>query len=259
MAHEKTETESAAHTAWFEDESFWDSFAPIMFDEDRWKEVPAVADGILALSGVGKSGSILDMCCGLGRLSTELALRSYTVCGVDITPSYLEAARETAEAASVSIEYVLSDVRSFIRPNSFDLALNLYISFGYFDDPDDDLLFVRNVRSSLRPGSCFIIETLGKEIAVREFTTGECFERAGYSIRTSYECVDSWTGLKNTWHISRDGNSVEKTFVQRLYAASELRRLLLEAGFDSVELYGDWNGQPYDQTARVLIAVARLT
>ena len=173
---------------WFHDEGFWERFAPIMFDEDRWAEVPAVAEGIAAFIGRpfgdGKPVRAADLCCGLGRVSVELALRGWDVTGVDITPAYLAAAEESAAAASVSLELVRDDVRHFVRPASFDVALNLYTSFGYFDDPADDLLFARNVLASLRPGGSFIIETLGKEIAVRDYTDGEWFDRGGYTVLT---------------------------------------------------------------------------
>jgi hypothetical protein len=78
--------------------------------------------------------------------------------------------------------------------------------------------------------------------------------------------------MKNTWRLVPEGDAgdkgfsargameggiIEKTFVHRLYAASELRALLLEAGFASAELYGDWDERPYDSQAVKLIALGR--
>ncbi len=248
----------SAGPEWFEDETFWERFAPIMFDEDRWAEVPAVADGIARLSGHGPAGSprTVDLCCGTGRIAVELALRGYRVCGVDLTASYLEAARESAADEGVDVEWIKADVRRFRRVGAFDLALNLYTSFGYFGDPEDDLLFAANARAGLVPGGVFIIETLGKEIAVRDFTPGEEYQRAGYTVQTGYSCVDDWAGLRNRWALLKDGRRVERSFTQRLYAATELRALLRAAGFSGVRCCGDWDGSPYDQAARMLIAVA---
>jgi SAM-dependent methyltransferase len=241
---------------WFEDESFWENFAPIMFTPDRWAEVPAVTDGVIRFSHIPASASVLDLCCGTGRITLELARRGYGCTGVDITPSYLKAARESATAEALAIQWVLQDVRTFVRPASYDLALNLYISFGYFDDPADDLLFVQNAFASLRSGGTFIVETLGKEVAVRDFTEGEWFEREGFTVLTEYQVADSWGALKNRWILIKDGERIERTFSQRLYSATELRTLLLTGGFGTVELFGDWDGRPYDQSARILIAVA---
>ncbi|GHV94029.1 SAM-dependent methyltransferase [Spirochaetia bacterium] len=249
---------------WFNDEHFWEQYAPIIFDDAHWAEVPEVADSVTALAGLNLySGALqagprlLDICCGFGRISAELARRGFAVTGVDITESYLHTARKDAACENLNIEYIQADAKNFVRPGFFDAAINLYISFGYFENQDDDRAVVHNALESLKPGGAFIIETLGKEIAVRDFVEAEWFERAGYTVLTEYEPVDSWTRLKNRWILIKDGKRIEKVFTQRLYAASELRSLLLEAGFVAVETYGDWDQSPYDQRAAKLIAVGR--
>ncbi len=101
-----------------------------------------------------------------------------------------------------------------------------------------------------------MLEILGKETAVRDFTTGERFSRAGFEVSTAYRVVDSWAGLENVWTLERGTEHFERRFVQRLYSGTELRALLLDNGFSKVDLYGDWDQSPYDQFARVLIARA---
>jgi SAM-dependent methyltransferase len=258
-----------ANKEWFYDTDFWEQYAPIMFDNKRLSEIPRVADGLTRLARLdlyGPSGRVgaagprvLDLCCGFGRITQELARRGFSPVGVDITQAYLETARDDAAYENLDIEFVKADVRSFKRPVAFDLAVNLYISFGYFENPEDDRLLAQNAWDSLKPGGAFIIETLGKEIAVRDFTEAEWFERAGFMVLTEYRPRDSWSLLQNRWILidKKDGRRIENTFTQRLYAASELRALLFDAGFSRVELYGDWEESPYDNRAEVLIAVGR--
>ncbi|MDR1306147.1 MAG: class I SAM-dependent methyltransferase [Treponema sp.] len=276
---------------WFNDDSFWECFAPIMFDRAHWAEVPAVAGGITRLAdlagaaslrsaaaaGAARSPACLDLCCGFGRIGLELARRGFALTGVDITGPYLDTAREDAAVEGLDAEFILEDVRSFKRPGAFDIAVNLYNSFGYFEDPKDDKRLVRNAFESLKPGGVFFIETLGKEILARDFVESEWFRRAGFFVLTEYETLDSWGAMKNTWRLvpernypagtgnkglsAKDpaikGGVIEKTFIHRLYAASELRALLLEAGFASAEVYGDWDERPYDSTAVKLIVLGR--
>jgi SAM-dependent methyltransferase len=199
----------------------------------------------------------LDLCCGFGRITAELARRGFSACGVDITEAYLNAAREDAVYENLAIEYVKADARSFIRPDFFDAAVNLYISFGYFENPEDDFTMVRNVYESLKAGGAFIIETLGKEIAVRDFVEAEWFEKAGFTVLTEYAPHDSWAGLTNRWILIKDGQRIERKFTQRLYSGVELRSLLYRAGFSSVEIFGDWDESAYDHHADKLIAVGR--
>lgn len=253
---------------WFNDVEFWERFAPIIFDDAHWAEVPVAADGITRLSRFNFYGetsgrrfqsppAVLDLCCGFGRISAELARRGFAVTGVDITESYLRTAREDALYENLNIEYINADARDFVRPQYFDSIVNLYISFGYFQDKKDDILLLRNAYESLKQGGSFFIETLGKEIVVRDFIESEWFERAGYTVLTQYKTLDDWTLLKNRWILIKDGNRYEKTFVQRLYSASELRDMLFDAGFSNVEIFGGWDESPYDHKAAKLIAVAR--
>jgi SAM-dependent methyltransferase len=255
---------------WFNDENFWGPYAPIMFDEARWAELPQAADGITRLARLdlygeaAPSGSgpprLLDLCCGFGRMTLELARRGFACTGVDITPVYLSAAREDAAAENLEIEFVQADIRDFVRPAYFDTVVNLYISFGYFADPRDDQRVLKNAYDSLKEGGTLIIETLGKELAVRDFVRSEWFRRGGHTVLTEYAPVDSWAGLWNRWTLLTEGEPIrriEKEFTQRLYGASELRALLREAGFSRVEIYGGWDESPYDEGAEKLIVAGR--
>ena len=257
---------------WFEDTEFWEFFAPVMFDEIHWAEVADVAEAVTSLSQFNFYGEtsqdtwkeplegppkVLDLCCGLGRISAELARMGFSVTGVDITESLLKTAKEDAKYENLDIEYLNCDAREFVRENYFDLIVNLYISFGYFEDKKDDLLVLQNAYKSLKKDGTFIIETLGKEVAVKNFVEDEWFERSGYTVLTEYTSVDSWTFLKNRWILLKDGKRIEKTFTQRLYSASELRDLLVEAGFKTTEIYGDWDLSPYDHNANKLIIVGK--
>jgi len=272
-----------AKKEWFNDDNFWKHYAPIMFDDRRWAEVTEVADGVTQLAGLnlydvqattrqsskqktrkekgassGKKGPrVLDLCCGFGRITLELARRGFIASGVDITKAYLKTAREDAAHEGLEIEFIQDDIRDFKRKKFFDTAINLYNSFGYFEDPDDDLLFLKNAHYSLKDGGALIIDVLGKEIAIRDYTEAEWFERAGYLVLTESIPVDSWSSYWNRWILIKDGKRREKIFIQRLYTASELRSLMYKAGFSIVELYGGWDERPYDQHAETLIAVGR--
>ena len=242
---------------WFNEEYFWQKYAPIMFDHKRWTEVPRVVNGIERFACLDRNARILDLCCGFGRITLEFARRGFSVSGVDITKPFLQSAKEDAEHERLSIEFICEDIRTFKRPNYFDIITNLYISFGYFENPEDDKLALRNVFDSLKSGGKFIIETLGKEVAVRNFVEREWFPKAGFTMLTEYTALNSWELLKNRWILLKDGEKTERVFTQRLYSAVELQNILFDIGFSEVECYGDWDGSLYDHEAKMLIAVAR--
>ena len=244
---------------WFEDEEFWTAYAPIMFDEARWAEVPAIIDAIESLVKPSPGAAVLDACCGPGRHSLELASRGYCVTGIDITEAYIEAARESAEAwkaPSGGARFLRRDLREFSADEPFDFAINLYTSFGYFADPAEDLAALGRLRAALRPGGALVLEMTGKETAARDFTAGEVFERGGWGVRTEFSGGGAWEGLRNPWILTRGEEVVDRSFVLRLYSGAELSAALLAAGFSEARIMGSFDGSPYDQSAASLVAMA---
>jgi SAM-dependent methyltransferase len=246
--------------AWFAEDDFWTAYAPLLFDAKRWAEAPAVVDALLRLAGLQDERPaetpVLDLCCGPGRHALELSRRGYPVCGVDITAPYLEAARESAQAEGLTAEFVQADARTFLRPGAFKLALNLYTSFGYFDDAADDEAMLARLYESLAPGGILIMEMAGKETAARDFIEGEWFERDGKLVLTEFSVQGAWEGLKNRWIIQDGAKRFDRSWVQRLYAASELKSLLLRTGFRETRAYGSFEGQSYDQAAHSMVMLA---
>lgn len=216
-----------------------------------------MVDALIGLSGVRPGAAVLDLCCGPGRHALELADRGYKVTGVDITSRYLEAAAESARAREIQLELVEADARTWRRPGAFDLALNLYTSFGYFDTMEEDMAMLESARLSLAPRGALIVEFDGKETAARDFVAGERFERDGISVATEFSVLGPWERLVSRWIIDDGARRVDRSWARRLYSGTELRDALFAAGFERVEIYGSWGGAPYDDKAETLIAVAR--
>lgn len=255
LKHTLTRTEQE----WFQDECFWKEFAPFMFDEARWAMADTEVAQILVLTGVEPPAKVLDLCCGVGRHSLAFARRGFTVTGVDITASYLEAAKESAAAEGLKIEFIHEDARAFLRTGKFALCVNLGTSFGYCSNANDDALMLRRCRENLATDGIFVLETIGKETAARTFVESETVNRNGWVVSARYSVLGDWEKLGNTWSARKGDTVYERSFAIRLYSGTELRALLLREGFGSTVLYGDFEGRPYDQDAQMLVAVARKT
>ncbi len=242
---------------WFDDDSLWRELYPYIFTEERAGAGAEIARQVLALAKP-RGRRVLDLCCGPGRYAVPLAKRGYAVTGVDRTRYLLDKARARARAARVGVEWVRSDMRDFVRPDSFDLALSIFTSFGYFDDERDDLTVLGNILESLRPGGACVIDVGGKEWLSNVFEpTGSTPFPDGAILFERREAVDDWTRLWNEWVLVRNGRVRRFTLHLRIYSGQELRERMERVGFTDVKLYGGLDGRAFGRTARRLVAVGR--
>lgn len=242
---------------WFEDESFWIETYHHIFPEERFRTAGEQIEQALVLAGL-EVEHVLDLCCGPGRHSIALARRGINVTAVDRTKYLLDKAIEAAQDKNLQIEFVLEDMRSFVRPNGFDMALNIFTSFGYFGDKSEDLKVLRNVYESLRPGGVFLIEITGKEPLARSFQATTSQEAADGSLLVlRHEILEDWTRASEEWTLIRGGRVKTFKFQHTIYSGQELKDLLTEACFAEVKLYGGLNGCEYGVDAARLVALAR--
>jgi SAM-dependent methyltransferase len=242
---------------WHDDDTFWERMAPFMFPAERWAATPAEIDRVEALLGIQPPAEVLDVGCGPGRHSLELARRGYRVTGIDRTTAYLARARRAAEKDGLQVEFVRDDMRRFARVEAYDAALSLFTSFGYFEDPAENRQVLANVCASLRPGGVLLMDLHGKETLAPIFSPRGWEEIDGVYFLQERAVERDWSWMRNRWiRIDADGVS-EYEVCHWIYSARELREMLRDSGFARVTVYGDLGGGPYDHTARRLVAVAQ--
>jgi SAM-dependent methyltransferase len=241
---------------WHEDDSFWQTWGPVMFRENRVIAATQEVDQILSLVTISRGAHILDLCCGVGRHSLALARRGFRVTGVDRTSAYLKQASEKAAEERLDIEFIQDDMRTFCRPDSFDVTLNLFTSFGFFEDQSEDRKVVLNVFRSLRNDGVFILDMSGKEILARTFQERAWNEADGVIWLQERKLSQDWSWIENRWILLKENRRYEDRLGHRLYSAAELKTILESGGFKDINIYGDFDGSPYDHTARRLVAVA---
>lgn len=242
---------------WFEDEAFWQSLFPFIFSPERLASAGDEVGRLLELLDF-EGRDVLDLCCGPGRHAVELARRGYRVTGVDRSPFLLAKAEALATTENVAVEWIRSDMRAFARPRSFDLAINMFTSFGYFDDSDDDLAVLRNLHESLREGGRLVIDMIGKEHLAEIFQPVTVEEASDGSLLVQrHEIFDDWGRIRNQWILVRDGTATSFRFHHTLYSARELKDRLAAAGFGEIRAFGDLDGSDYGLGSERLVVVAR--
>ncbi|WP_326721382.1 methyltransferase domain-containing protein [Streptomyces sp. NBC_00243] len=238
---------------WYEDDGFWSDFSETMFSERRRSETADVVAGSPLLHFPAGS-RVLDLCCGPGLYLVPLARLGHTVTGVDLSPVMLKRAEAACAEAGVDVRLLRADMLTHVEPESYDVVLNVFTSFGYFDEPADNARVLRNAHDSLAPGGQLLIDVLGKEVLAGWIGRPKLVELDGGAYVVQRDTVlDSWTRLRTDWTLVRDGVAREASITSFLYSAAELRALFEAAGFTDVRCYGGFDGGPYDNHAGRLI------
>jgi SAM-dependent methyltransferase len=243
---------------WHENDELWAEFQSVLCAEDLSKSAATEASQAAALLMVKPGAHVLDLGCGPGRHSIELARRGYRVTGVDRTTGYLDYACKRAVEAGVEIEFVLDTMLRFRRTESFDGAINLLTSFGYFENRDDDLVVLKNLHASLKPGARVVIDMASKEFLARSYTPRHWQEVAnGRFWLMDRQIVPGWEKIRVRWIFVGGGEPKEFTFEHRIYSGMELAELLRQAGFTEIGVYGGLDGRAYDREANRLVVVGK--
>ena len=146
------------------------------------------------------------------------------------------------------VELVEEDMRDLERPPTFDLALNLFTSFGYFADTAEDLQVLRNLHASLTPGGSALPRDSSPAPGIgMSSATSSCSKSVPFTM--------DGAPSRNHWIWIRGSEQKEFAWTIRIYSGAELSGLLFDAGFSAVQLYASLAGIPYDQDAERLVVV----
>ncbi|MFF8444088.1 class I SAM-dependent methyltransferase [Streptomyces californicus] len=242
---------------WYEDDALWSDFAPTMFPPARAESAAALVNGSPLLD-FPPGTRVLDLCCGPGLFVVPLAARGYEVTGVDLSPSMLERARAACDAAGAKARLERADMLTYREPEAFDVVLNVFTSFGYFEAAEDNLRVLRNARESLAPGGRLLVDVMGKEVLAGWIGRPKAVDLPDGSYVVQRDTVlDSWRRLRTDWTLVRGTTARTASITSWLYSAAELHALFEEAGFTDVECFGGFDASGYDQGSDRLVVRGR--
>ena len=239
-------------TEWFE-EWFGEEYLALYPHRDEAEAEQAVGL-VLSSTGFAAGWRVLDVACGAGRHARALRRAGARCFGVDLSATLLRIARTVTDAPLVR-----ADMRSLpIRPASMDLTVNLFTSFGYFDDPSEQDAVIGNMARSLRPGGHVVLDYLNPRYADDHMKPAEDIEVEGNRYR-----IRRWTDGRCFYkRIAIDDGRGGEPMVYReqvaRFSLGDFERLLVPHGLEIVELYGDYRLNPYDtRTSPRLVLIAR--
>ncbi len=225
---------------WFRDEAYLALYGHRDRDEAR-----RCVELIVRAASVVPPAAVLDLASGPGRHAIELALRGFSVTAVDLSPMLLEHSLREADQQGVSFTAVESDMRAISFVDEFDLAVQLFTSFSYFDDPADDDLVLQLVRRSLRENGVYALDLINTRRLHEKLVAESSRVEDGLEIYERRQITNGRVN-KDIDIVSPDGGRQHFHESVRLFSPDEIDAMLRAAGFLPTAWFGDYNGSPYD-------------
>jgi ubiquinone/menaquinone biosynthesis C-methylase UbiE len=222
---------------------------------ERWSRTEEVVNGMVkVLKDFGiTSGTLLDLCCGNGRISIYMAKKGFKAVGVDISKAFLEDAKIKAEEHKVSkmVSFLEGDVRNLKKVvgkigQPFDVVVNAWTSIGYFSQKDDLKIFKQARELSRENAVLLIAETMHTEFLALKFVPTGYSEVDNIVLLESRNYDPTTAQLKTDWKFYKKCRENLEFIDQieyelHIYSPSELSSLLRKAGWEPVKFYGSFS------------------
>ena len=207
-------------------------------------------DFLIERLGLKGNEKILDLACGFGRHSLELAERGFEVVGVDITADYIDYAAKEAKARGLSARFICSDIREIGFNEEFDVVLNMADgAVGYLENEEENRKIFEAVAKALKRGGKHFMDIMNGGYAESHFPckmwdAGEkCltlsnFEWDGERKTLIYGQLDYPYGEALSKPEMAEGNTI------RLYTLAEIEEIFASLGMKVIKGYGDFSGKP---------------
>ena len=204
---------------------------------------------------------MLDLGCGTGKMTLELASRGYDMTGIDISPEMLDIAREQAEKQGYDILWLSQDMREFELYGTVDAAVSCLDCINHLTKPSDVKKTFDLMHNYLIPDGIFVFDINGKakfeniyadRSYVMEETGGVCIWQNYYDTKT--KLCDFYITL---FEECPDGRyeRYDDEQRERMYTLSDMKKMLEKSGFEFIGAYSDFDfSEATDNSERIYIA-----
>ena len=237
---------------WFED--WFDSeYYHILYQDRDEAEAKAFLNMLMQKLQFKNHHTILDLACGRGRHTNYLASLGMNITGYDLSASSIEYATETALHP---VNFGVRDMREPFGDNEFDIILNLFTSFGYFENESENLQVMQNISKALKPNGIVVIEYLNPDEVIKNLTARESKHIEHISFEISKSIKDSFI-YKNIkfCHNGKNHNHTEKVMLIR---KNQFENYFEISNLTLVNIFGDHQFHSYQQsTSPRMILIAQ--
>ncbi len=239
--------------SWYED-WFWSDAYAVVYNHRDEEDAKRLVNLIEREIDPVPNAHIVDVACGRGRHARILARRGYRVTGIDLSEEAIAEARTEAAAGGLEANtfFTVRDMRIPACHDCADGVVNLFTSFGYFEDDTENQRALRAMASALRPEGWFLQDYLNAPLVADSLGSSRRVTENGLTIHQDRWMEDGRVNKEIT--IEHDEGT--ETFHEsvRLYTLDDLKEMYAAVGLRPVNLFGDYDGGDYTpESPRLLL------
>ena len=237
------------HPKWFQ--SWFDTtYYHILYKHRDYKEAEVFIKNIVKYLNLDKDDSILDLACGKGRHSIFLNSLGYNVTGLDLSKNSIEHAKAQE---SDSLHFGVHDMRD-PYPTQFEVVLNLFTSFGYFEEEEDNFKVIQTIKSSLKQNGIGVIDFMNSPVVIDNLRAQNSYEAENVKFELKRSYKDGFiTKNIEVKDASKTYHFEEKV---RAFTFQDFETMLSKAGLHLLDCFGSYKLEPFNsKTSERLILI----
>jgi SAM-dependent methyltransferase len=239
---------------WFA-EWFDTSFYHQLYKSRSYEEAQHFIDILEKKLNFKNSDVFLDLACGKGRHSIYLNSKGYDVIGVDLSPNNIEAAKQSTNE---HLGFYVHDMRETFRLDSFDFVLNLFTSFGYFDENYDNFRAIKAVAENLKSGGILVLDYMNSAKAVKNLV--KYYEKEVDGIKFIITKKIEYGFIVKNIDFDYDGEHHHFEERVKILTCEDFRYYFRKAELTCKEIYGSYDLKPFEvaESDRMIFVVQKV-
>tara|TARA_B100001758_G_C18406438_1_gene612425 strand:- start:168 stop:890 length:723 start_codon:yes stop_codon:yes gene_type:complete len=225
---------------WFE--NWFDSpYYHLLYNNRDTKEAQFFIDNLISYFKIPQQSKLLDVACGKGRHAIYFNKKGIDVVGIDLSKNNIKIAKKNENQ---TLQFAVFDMRKIFQKNTFDIVTNLFTSFGYFEEDEDEQKSIEAMALSLKKGGKLIIDFMNTKKVIKNLVNSEVKKVQGinFNIRRSLK--------KN--YITKDikflKNGQELHFQEKVKALTltDFSKLINNAGLKIIDIFGNYQLEEFN-------------
>lgn len=226
---------------WFQ---YWfnSPYYHILYSQRNDEEAEFLIDNLSSYLKPAPNSRILDIACGRGRHAIYLNKKGYDVTGIDLSEQNIKFAKQFEQK---HLHFFVHDMRKLSFINYFDISLNLFTSFGYFESEKDHVNALKSFCKGLKPEGTLVIDYFNTIKILRNLTQKEIKTVDGIEFQLN-KFVSEGKIIK---HINFEHRNKDYAFEERVQAFTleDFERMMQKSGLRIEKTFGSYSLQDYDE------------